>query len=168
MISAGTFIVGMVIGYMGQRSGFCTIGGIRDFTLMRDTRLLKGVIAVIVAAFGGFLLLHLAALGGAQDFLAFRGGLSGNIETLYNPCTDLSGNSDTGSSKTVYGIVFLTIIGGAGVGLFSVMADGCPFRQHIRASEGDMGSLVFIAGFYVAALTFGFIVKPIISVLFGI
>ena len=134
---------------------------------MRDTHLLKGVIAIITAAAVGFFVLHLAG-GGAQDFPAFTSRLSGNIESLYNPCTNPLGNVDHESSNTVFGIVILTIIGGAGVGLFSVMADGCPFRQHIRASEGDKGSLVYILGFYFAALVFGFIVKPIISIIFGI
>ena len=41
-----TIILGFIIGWLGQRSGFCSIGGIRDFFLFRQTRLLKGYIGL--------------------------------------------------------------------------------------------------------------------------
>jgi YedE family putative selenium metabolism protein len=50
-------IIGLVIGFLSQRSRFCTIGAIRDTILLRDTRLLYGVIALIVAAFVSNLIL---------------------------------------------------------------------------------------------------------------
>jgi len=46
-----SLIVGLGIGVLAQRSRFCTIAGIRDFILMRDTRLLGGILALIAAAF---------------------------------------------------------------------------------------------------------------------
>ncbi|MBR4118243.1 MAG: hypothetical protein IKK56_05100 [Methanocorpusculum sp.] len=46
-----TIILGFIIGWLGQRSGFCSIGGIRDFFLFRQTRLLKGYIGLIISAF---------------------------------------------------------------------------------------------------------------------
>lgn len=48
---AVSLVVGLVIGFLAQRSRFCTIGAIRDTILLRDTRLLYGVIALIIAAF---------------------------------------------------------------------------------------------------------------------
>src|SRR2546428_13437594 len=40
-----TLLAGAVIGYLGQRSRMCFVGGIRDFVLVRDTYLLRGLIA---------------------------------------------------------------------------------------------------------------------------
>ena len=43
--------VGLVIGFLAQRSRFCTVGAIRDSILLRENHLLYGVIALIIAAF---------------------------------------------------------------------------------------------------------------------
>ncbi len=48
LISLGA---GLAVGFLAQRSRFCTMGAIRDFVLFRQTHLLSGVIALIVAAF---------------------------------------------------------------------------------------------------------------------
>ncbi len=42
--------VGLLIGFLAQRSRFCTVGAIRDSILLRDYRLLWGVVAVVIAA----------------------------------------------------------------------------------------------------------------------
>jgi len=48
LISLG---VGLTIGFLAQRSRFCTMGAWRDFILFRQTHLLSGFIALIAAAF---------------------------------------------------------------------------------------------------------------------
>lgn len=47
LISLG---VGLAIGFLAQRSRFCTIGGLRDLILMRDTHLFYGIVSVVLAA----------------------------------------------------------------------------------------------------------------------
>lgn len=42
--------VGLLIGFLAQRSRFCTMGAIRDFVLFRQTHLLSGFMALIVTA----------------------------------------------------------------------------------------------------------------------
>lgn len=42
---------GLVISGLAQRSRFCTVGGIRDMFLIRDSHLLQGLIAFLVLAF---------------------------------------------------------------------------------------------------------------------
>jgi hypothetical protein len=42
--------VGLLIGFLAQRSRFCTMGAIRDFVLFRQTHLLSGFVALIVTA----------------------------------------------------------------------------------------------------------------------
>jgi uncharacterized protein len=42
--------VGLLVGFLAQRSRFCTVGALRDLILMRDPHLFNGVAALIVAA----------------------------------------------------------------------------------------------------------------------
>lgn len=48
---AVSLVVGLVVGFIAQRSRFCTMGAVRDFILFRQTHLLSGFVALIVAAF---------------------------------------------------------------------------------------------------------------------
>jgi YedE family putative selenium metabolism protein len=43
--------VGLCVGFLAQRSRFCTMGAIRDFVLFRQCHLLSGAIALVVVAF---------------------------------------------------------------------------------------------------------------------
>ncbi|SDN43578.1 hypothetical protein SAMN04488516_102130 [Desulfonauticus submarinus] len=43
--------IGLLIGFLAQRSRFCTMGAFRDFILFRQSHLLLGVIALVIAAF---------------------------------------------------------------------------------------------------------------------
>jgi len=47
----------LLIGALAQRTRFCTMGSVRDVILMRDTHLLSGVAALVLAAFAMNLLL---------------------------------------------------------------------------------------------------------------
>ena len=46
-----SLVVGLIVGVAAQRSRFCTMGAFRDLILFKQTHLLSGVIALIVAAF---------------------------------------------------------------------------------------------------------------------
>ncbi len=46
-----SLVIGLAVGFIAQRSRFCTMGAIRDFVLFRQTHLLFGFIALVVAAF---------------------------------------------------------------------------------------------------------------------
>lgn len=54
LISLGA---GLIIGFLAQRTRFCTMGSIRDVILMGDTHLISGVGALLVVAFVTNLLL---------------------------------------------------------------------------------------------------------------
>ena len=47
---AVSLVVGLVIGFLAQRSRFCTMGAIWDFVLFRQMHLLSGFIALIITA----------------------------------------------------------------------------------------------------------------------
>jgi uncharacterized protein len=125
MAAITTLIIGIVLGYMGQRSRMCFVGGIRDFVLVRDTYLLRGLIAFGLTAWFAFPLVGL--LAGPRPL------------------------PPVGSDIVA---VILAIIGGLGVGYLSTLANGCPFRQHVLAAQGVTSSISYLAGFLVGAVIF--------------
>ncbi len=48
---AVSLAVGLLVGFVAQRSRFCTMGALRDLILFRQVHLLSGVVALLVAAF---------------------------------------------------------------------------------------------------------------------
>jgi len=60
LISLGA---GLLIGFLAQRTRFCTMGSVRDVILMRDTHLISGAGALLVAAFVTNLVLGQVRLG---------------------------------------------------------------------------------------------------------
>ena len=53
LLALVTLVLGAILGYLAQRSRMCFVGGWRDFILVRDTELLKGVLAFFVTAWLG-------------------------------------------------------------------------------------------------------------------
>ena len=49
-----TLVMGIILGYLAQRSRICFIGGLRDFVLVRDTELLKGAVAFFITTWLAF------------------------------------------------------------------------------------------------------------------
>lgn len=66
---------GLLIGWLAQRSRFCTMGAIRDVILFRQTHLLAGLLALLVVAFGVNLLLGQFKPGFAGQPIAHTQGL---------------------------------------------------------------------------------------------
>ena len=109
--------VGLLIGFLAQRSRFCTVGAIRDLMLMRDMHLLYGVIALIVAAFVtngilgqlkfGFAGQPIAHTDGLWNFLGMA--LAGLTFTLAGGCPGrqvfLSGEGDADAAVFVLGMI---------------------------------------------------------------
>jgi hypothetical protein len=120
-----TLFIGIILGYLGQRSRLCFVGGIRDLILVRDTYLLNGLVAFGVTAWLAF---PLSSLFGGVPHAPF--GVSDGVAAA------------------------LTIGGGLGVGFFSTLANGCPFRQHVLAAQGVVSSMAYLAGFFAGAVIF--------------
>jgi hypothetical protein len=66
---------GLLIGFLAQRSRFCTVGAIRDVILARDLHLFNGVVALVVAAFATNLALGLFRPGFADQPVAHSNAL---------------------------------------------------------------------------------------------
>jgi uncharacterized protein len=113
-----SLLVGLFIGFLAQRTRFCTMGAVRDFLLMRDTHLLSGIVALLIAAFLMNLLLGQVRFGFAAQPVAhsshlwnFLGmTLAGLAFALAGGCPGrqlfLAGEGDGDAAVFVLGMVF--------------------------------------------------------------
>ncbi|HDD35619.1 MAG TPA: transporter, partial [Candidatus Desulfofervidus auxilii] len=51
-----SLFLGFLLGYLGQRARLCFIGGMRDYILVKDTYLIKGLFGFFIGALLGFIL----------------------------------------------------------------------------------------------------------------
>jgi uncharacterized membrane protein YedE/YeeE len=145
-----TLAFGFLIGWLAQRSGFCSVGGIRDFLMLRHTRLLSGFLALIGGAFLGFLAFSILMPAAFEHFFwAVKSG----------PLTPVPG-APAGLSAGAY--ILLAILGGIGVGFVGVYLGGCPLRQVAMTSEGNLKSLAFVAGMCVGAVVYTMYVSGLV------
>ncbi len=112
-----SLVVGLAIGFLAQRSRFCTVGAIRDLILLRDAHLFLGIVALIVAATGTNLILGQFKPGFAGQPVAhtnwvwnFTGMvLAGLAFTLAGGCPGrqlfLSGEGDGDSAMFALGMI---------------------------------------------------------------
>jgi len=109
--------IGIVIGFLAQRSRFCTVGAIRDALLLRDNYLLYGVLTLIATAFvtclalgqfkPGFVDQPIAQTNQIFNFLGMV--LAGLAFTLAGGCPGrqlfLSGEGDGDAALFVLGMI---------------------------------------------------------------
>jgi uncharacterized protein len=139
-ISIVSLCVGLLVGYLGQRSRMCTIGGLRDYVLVRDTALLKGVGALLLASWVAFGVLHsIAGSDLGHELLA-----AGTTPSGLRACAAI-------------------LVGGLLLGFFATLSGACPLRQHVLAGQGRIGAWSFLAGFYLAGVVYTSWISPSIG-----
>lgn len=134
--------VGLIVGYLAQRSRFCTVGAIRDLIMLKDAHLFKGIVAFTAAAFvtnmvlgqfkPGFENQPIAHTMQLWNFLGMV--LSGLAFTLAGGCPGrmfiMSGEGDADAGVFIMGMLvgaafahnFSLASSGAGVGAFGIPA----------------------------------------------
>jgi len=152
----GTLAAGFIFGYLAQRTRMCFIGGIRDYYLIRDSHLAKGVI--------GFLIGAMIVFTGSSLFTNVP-NWPWMVSKRLMPIPGAPLSSVVSTQLLVH--ILLAVIGGLGLGLFAVFAGGCPLRQHVMASEGNKSSMTYLIGFYLGAAVFTAYILPIIIDLLG-
>ncbi len=169
-----SLFLGFLLGYLGQRSRLCFVGGMRDYVLVKDTYLLRGLLGFFIGAFIGFVLFHYIIpvatlktfpwlINGKMVFLGKWKKMG--ISALPSAILPVPGDPITWSPVVGYHII-LALIGGIMVGVFSVLAGGCPFRQHVMASEGSKSAWSYVGGFILGAILFHKFVVPVIKTIF--
>ena len=141
-----SLFAGVIIGWLVQRSRFCAVSAFRDFIMMGNSQLLKGIISFTVAAFAanyalghfkpGFEEQPLAHSDQLWNFLAMV--LSGLALTLAGGCPGrqlaMAGEGDLDSGMFMLGI----LIGGGIVHTFSAIST--------PAGVAPMGRYIILAG----------------------
>jgi len=109
--------VGLLIGFLAQRSRFCTVGAIRDLILIKNVHLFSGIVALVLAAFitnlalgqfkPGFTGQPIAHSDGLWNFAGML--LAGLAFTLAGGCPGrqvfLSGEGDSDAAIFVIGMI---------------------------------------------------------------
>jgi len=140
MISvAGSLLIGLIVGFLGQRSRMCFVGGFRDFLMIGDKDLLKGVIAFFASA---WLTIWILSMVGKL------------IPELYSIVNVKYVMYPSFLSVLLSKFMIVSLIGGLGLGLFSTLAGGCPLRQHVMAGQGRIDSIVYLLGFYIGIIIY--------------
>ncbi len=130
--------VGLFIGFLAQRSRFCTVGAIRDSILLRENHLLYGVIAFIVAAF-----ITNLALG------QFHPGFQSQPVAQTNELWNFGGMVLAGLAFTLAGgcpgrQLFLTGEGDGDAGMFVAgMVVGAGFSHNFSMASSPAGPAAF-------------------------
>ena len=119
-------MAGLIVGAMAQKTRLCMVGGVRDFVLFKDAKLLSGFVAVFAAALIVNLILT-AATEGTYFTLAMAGQPVAHIDGLWNA------------------------LGMLLAGFACTLLGGCPLRQLVLAGEGNTDSAVTVLGLLVGA-----------------
>lgn len=117
---------GIIVGALAQRTRLCMVGGIRDFVLFREKKLLIGFVAIL----GSALICNLILTGvtdGTYFNLALTGQPVAHTDALWN------------------------FLGMLLAGFACVLLGGCPLRQLILAGEGNTDSAITVVGLMVGA-----------------
>jgi hypothetical protein len=150
-----TLLLGLIIGYLAQRSGFCSIGGLRDLFMFKHTRLFFGYLALIGGAFLGYLIFWAIIPTAFPNFYW--------AATQENPLSPIPGAP---GGLSIMSYVILAIIGGFGMGFIGVLLGGCPLRQIVMSTEGNLNSLFFVLGLVVGAVVFHTWILQLVQAIF--
>jgi hypothetical protein len=146
LISLGA---GLFIGFLAQRSRFCTVGALRDIILLRDPHLLNGVLAFIVAAF-----FTNVALG------LFKPGLQGQPIAHTNAVWNFGGMLLSGLAFTLAGgcpgrQLFLAGEGDGDAAVFALGAiGGAAISHNFNAASSAAGPAPFGPAMVIVGLAF--------------
>ncbi len=122
---------GLIVGWLAQRSRFCTVGALRDLFMMGDGHLFKGIVAFTVVAFAANY-----ALGNFHPGFVITPAAE-SVKAVPQPV------AHTDQLWNFLGMVLS--------GLAFTLAGGCPGRQLIMAGEGDSDAGIFVLGMLVGA-----------------
>lgn len=121
-----SLIAGLVVGAMAQKTRLCMVGGIRDFLLFKDIKLLSGFVAIMISA----LIMN----------LIFTGATEGTYFTLSMADQPIA---HTDGLWNALGMLL--------AGFACVLLGGCPLRQLVLAGEGNTDSAITVLGLLIGA-----------------
>ena len=134
--------LGLVVGFIVQRTRFCSIGGWRDLFLAKDFYLFSGLAAFVVGALAANYIAGNFAVGGLlsnnHGDIIYHWGFTKQPIAL--PYVDAAG-------ATIWSQYIWSFLGFSLVGLAATQMGGCPLRNIALAGEGDTDAGVSILGY---------------------
>jgi len=123
---AVSLVIGLVVGFLAQRTRMCFVGAWRDIFLVRDFYLLSGVIAFFIAAL-------------VTNYIAGNFGAAGIYHWGF------------ASQPVAHDNHLWNFLGMGLLGLAATLIGGCPLRNLILSGEGDTDAGVTVLGFLAGA-----------------
>lgn len=129
---AVSLVVGLVVGFLFQKSRLCTVGGWRDLILTRSTYLFTGIAAIVIAAL-------------VTNYIVgnFAEGTLVGKDIIYNWGFT---NQPLAHNEHLWNFLGMSL-----AGLAFVLLGACPLRQLILSGEGDTDAGVVVLGFIAGA-----------------
>jgi len=137
-------VLGLVVGFIVQRTRFCSVGAWRDVFLTKNFYLLSGIVAFVVGALvtnyvvGNFGASGLFGLNVGPRDVVYHWGFTKQPIAL--PYADADGNILW--SQYIWSFLSFSV-----VGLGATLMGGCPLRTTIMAGEGDTDAGISILGY---------------------
>lgn len=116
--------VGLLVGFMAQRTRMCTVGGWRDIFLARDFYLFLGLVGIVIGAL-------------VTNYAVGNFGASGIYHWGFT-------NQPIAHNDHVWNFMGMVL-----AGLCFTLLGGCPMRQMILSGEGDIDAGVTFMGMLV-------------------
>lgn len=134
--------IGLFVGFIVQRTRFCSIGGWRDMFLAKDFYLFSGLMAFLVGVLAtNYIVGNFGAgglLGSPHGDIAYHWGFTKQPIAL--PYVDAAG-------AIAWPQYIWTFLGFGLVGLAATQMGGCPLRNVALAGEGDTDAGVSVMGY---------------------
>ncbi len=125
-----SLLFGLILGILGQRSRFCSIGGTTDLIAIRNFNQVQGTAAFLV-----FLIIMNLVLN------------------QFNP-----GKHPVAHTLHLWNFLSMLV-----VGIGSLVIGGCPFKQTIMASQGNLDASLSVIGMFIGVSfghALGFLASP--------
>ncbi len=119
-------VVGLVVGFLAQRTRMCFVGAWRDIFLVKDTYLISGVAAFFVAAL-------------VTNYIAGNFGAGGIYHWGFT-------DQPVAHTNHLWNLLGMTL-----VGLAATLIGGCPLRNCILTGEGDTDAGMTVLGYIAGA-----------------
>ena len=136
MTAIVTLLAGLAIGFVAQRSRFCTVAPIRNWLLTGDWGQLKGLGAFLAVVYVLYSFAH---------YLGWLGWSAPRPDMRLLP------------------MVGIIVLSAGGLGFVSLLMGSCPARQHVIAAEGKRDSMLYLLGFYLGIIVFHFATSRVFS-----
>ncbi|MBN1176290.1 MAG: YedE-related selenium metabolism membrane protein [Dehalococcoidales bacterium] len=119
-------VVGLVVGFLAQRTRMCFVGAWRDIFLVKDTYLFSGVAAFFIAAL-------------VTNYIAGNFGAGGIYHWGFT-------DQPVAHDNHLWNLLGMTL-----VGLAATLIGGCPLRNCILTGEGDTDAGMTVLGYIAGA-----------------